>query len=793
LKNQSSNFRKNVSEKCSKILYWLKWKRAGRAGTMRLIVSLMVAFFGLMVSIGLLFYVMILLGIFGDMPSRKELKNKRNDTASEVYSADSVLLGRYFLYDRTNISYEDIDTTVIKALVATEDARFYQHGGIDYRSLARVLVKTLMLQNESSGGGSTITQQLVKNLYPRKNRLFLEMPVNKLREMIIARRLEDVYSKSEVLELYLNTVSFGGTIFGVERAARYFFNVPASQLKAEEAAVLVGMLKATTTYNPRSRPERSKSRRNLVLSQMARYGYVSPQEADSLKNLALVLRKEKKVKQTDEENLAPYFREQLRVELAEWCATQDRPDGEPYNLYTDGLKIYTTLDANVQRQAERAVYVRMAALQKQFDAHWRGRLPWGNDASVLKTAQRYSTRYKIMKEQGASEAEIKEAFDKNVPMTLFSWNGVVRRTMSPMDSLAYYQKFLNTGLVSIEPETGFVRAWVGGINHGLFKYDHVLSQRQVGSTFKPIVYAAALQKGLKPCDYLENKRTTYAEYENWAPQNADSQYGGRYSMEGALSKSVNTISAQLILKVGVPATVRMASDLGIHSELPPVPSLALGTANLSLLEMVTAYTAFANGGRISEPVYVTRIVDGAGRVLRENKSKKHKYALSIDNAAIMLHMMKAVVNEGSGQRLRSSFGLSLDMAGKTGTTQNQTDGWFIGIVPGLVTGVWVGGESPLVRFRSLELGQGARTALPIWGEFTSRLVKNGYLSKSKSFEPLSDRLRNRLDCAPFLADEPEGGFGRELIDKIVNILPFGKKNREERQERRRQRREKRGN
>ncbi|MBU1822882.1 MAG: penicillin-binding protein, partial [Bacteroidetes bacterium] len=300
---------------------------------------------------------------------------------------------------------------------------------------------------------------------------------------------------------------------------------------------------------------------------------------------------------------------------------------------------------------------------------------------------------------------------------------------------------------------------------------------------------AALEKGVRPCDYLENQLTTYEQYENWAPRNADNQYGGKYSMEGALSNSVNTVSAQLILKVGVPSTVRLARSMGIHSELPPVPSLALGTANLSLLEMVAAYTAFANEGRISEPVYVTRIVDRTGRVLRQNKPYRHKQVLSEENAAIMLHMMQAVVNEGSGGSLRSSFGLSLDIAGKTGTTQNQTDGWFIGITPGLVTGVWVGGESPLVRFRTLELGQGARTALPVWGEFTSRLVKKGYYSDKDPFAPLSPRLQDRLDCAPYLADEPEGE--PTLLDKIVDILPFKIRSKEERKERRRQRREER--
>ena len=719
------------------------------------------------------------------MPSGKELKNKRNDTASEVYSADSVLLGRYFLYDRTNISYQEIDTSVIAALVATEDARFYRHHGIDSRSLARVLIKTILLQKESSGGGSTITQQLIKNLYPRRDRLMLDMPINKAREMILARRLESVYSKPEILELYLNTVSFGGTIFGVERAARYFFDRPASKLKPEQAAMLVGMLKATTSYNPRNHPERATRRRNVVLGQMEKYGYLTPEKAEALKKLPLVTKKGKMPEREKEENLAPYFREQLRVELAEWCANQSKRGGDPYDLYTDGLKIYTTIDAKIQREAERAVARRMASLQKQFDAHWQGRNPWGNDKTVLENAMRRSPRYRRMKAAGASEEEIKKAFQQRRPMTLYRWGGTTRRTMSPMDSLAYYAKFLNTGLVSMEPETGFVRAWVGGINHSLFKYDHVTSKRQVGSTFKPILYAAALQKGIQPCKYIENKLTTYEQYDDWSPQNADNQYGGRYSLEGALSNSVNTVSAQLIMRVGVPTAIRMARDLGIESDLPSVPSLALGTADISLLEMVGAYSVFANEGRITEPVYVTKIVDGGGRVLRENERQRHKRILAPDNAAAMLHMMQAVVDEGSGARLRSTFGLKVDIAGKTGTTQNQTDGWFIGITPGLVTGVWVGGESPLVRFRSLSLGQGSRTALPIWGEFISRLVRLDYFKGKVPFAPLSERLENRLNCAPYLEDEPT------FFDKVRDALPFEFRTKEERQDRRKERKERR--
>ncbi|GAB3182285.1 transglycosylase domain-containing protein [Telluribacter humicola] len=731
------------------------------------------------------FIITVWMGFYGEIPSRKELRNKRNDTASELYSADSVLLGRYFIYDRTNVNYNEISPVTFKALVATEDARFYQHSGVDIRSLGRVAVKTLMMQDESSGGGSTITQQLAKNLYPRRDYRYLEMPINKLREMIMARRLEMVYSKEEILELYLNTVSFGGNIFGIERASRHFFNVPARKLKAEQAAVLIGMLKATTSYNPINRPERAKLRRNVVLNQMAKYKYLTPEQADSLKKLRLKLTREQKVQN---QNIAPYFREQLRQELAEWCANQTKSNGDPYNLYTDGLKIYTTIDSRVQLAAERAVRARMASLQKQFNDHWKGRTPWGNDKSVLDNALKVSRRYRVLKEQGLSDEEIRAIFRKPVPMTLFSWNGVVKRTMSPMDSLAYYQRFLNTGLVAMDPETGFVRAWVGGVNHSLFKYDHVLSKRQVGSTFKPIVYAAALQRGIEPCTYFPNVLTTYKEYEDWRPQNATNRYGGKYSMKGALSNSLNTISAQLILKVGVDPTIRLARNMGIRSDLPRVPSLALGTANISLLEIVTAYTAFANEGRRSEPIYVTRIVDRTGRVLRQNRPERGKKVLIAENAAIMLEMMKAVVEDGSARRLHSEFGLKLDIAGKTGTTQNQSDGWFIGIVPGLVTGVWVGAESPLVRFRTLELGQGSNTALPIWGDFVSRIVEDDEASviKGEKFEAITPEIEELLSCASYIPDPPQRDPDDSFFDRVLESLPFNLGNPERRQERQEQ-------
>ena len=718
--------------------------------------------------LGFIFYMAVYMGAFGDMPSRRELRSKQNNTASEVYSADGVLLGRYYIQDRTNVKYEDISPAAIEALIATEDVRFYEHGGIDYKSLGRVFIKTLLLQNESSGGGSTLSQQLAKNMYPRKDYRYWDMLVNKTREMIIARKIEGVYSKEEVLELYLNTVPMGGNLYGIERAARRFFNTSADSLKTEEAAVLIGMLKATTTYNPRLNLERSRQRRNVVLSQMAKYSFLSEAEADSLKKLPLALRYNYT---THNDGIAPYFREQLRLELDKWASTHFKRNGEPYNLYTDGLKIYTTIDAGMQKHAERAVRQRMALLQQKFDAHWRGRTPWGKDASVLQNAMLRSKRYRKLKEAGMSEEEIRETFRQSASMQLFSWSGNVQKTMTPMDSLAYYQRFLNAGLLSIDPHTGYVRAWVGGINHHVFKYDHVRSRRQVGSTFKPIVYAAALEQGLKPCEYFPNERVTYPDYDDWSPRNANEQYGGEYSMRGALAHSVNTVSAQVIQKAGVDKTVSLAHRMGIRSDIPEVPALALGVADLSLLEMVGAYATFANHGYTVEPVYIEKITDSNGKVIRQhNPDKASRKVLSKDNAAIMLHLLQGVVEEGSAAKLRSEFGLKMDIAGKTGTTQDHADGWFIGITPNLVTGVWVGAESPKVRFRTLALGQGSSTALPIWGDYTRRIAQDpayvGYYNSK--FNPLPANLQARLACASFREEPPKENFFERLLDNVAD-------------------------
>lgn len=745
------------------------------------------------------FYLSVFTGLVGgSIPSRNKLKSIQNNTASEVYADDMVLLGRYYLQDRTNIRFDDISPNAIDALIATEDVRFYNHSGIDLRSTARVLVKTLLMGQESAGGGSTLSQQLAKNLFPRKSRRVWDMPVIKLREIIIARKLESIYSKQELLELYLNTVPMGGNLYGIERSSRRFFNTTADSLNTEQAAVLIGMLKATTSYNPRLHPERSLQRRNVVLGQMARYNYLSVQQADSLKQLPLKLNYRY---ETHNDGIAPYFREQLRQELVEWAAKQRKPNGQPFNLYTDGLKIYTTIDSRMQRHAEQAVRKKMAQLQKQFDSHWKGRVPWGSDASVIQLAMQRSDRYKKLKTGGASDEAILENFRQPVQMQVFNWQGNTSKPMSPMDSLAYYQRFLNTGLLAMEPATGYVRAWVGGINHHAFKYDHVRSRRQVGSTFKPFVYAAALEKGIDPCTYFRNELTTYPAHDDWAPRNANAQYGGEYTMRGALAQSVNTISAHLILEAGVDRTVALAKRMGIQQDLPRVPALALGAADLSLLEMVSAYAAFANGGYKATPVYISRIEDRNGRIIHQHRGgAETKRVLPRDDAALMLHMLQGVVEDGSAARLRSEYGLRMDIAGKTGTSQEHADGWFIGMTPDLVTGVWVGAESPKVRFRTISEGQGARTALPVWGEFMRRVAQDKAFTslRSSRFAPLPAHLQSMAQCPSYrdAPPEPENIFDR-LADRVVKTYEDwknqAKRNREERQAERRKKKEEKKN
>ena len=746
----------------------------------KLVVGGIGALFSILVLGIVVFFFAVKWGLFGKLPTAEAIQDFQNNTASEIYSADNVLLGKYYTQDRTNVSFGEISPNLINALIATEDVRFYDHNGVDRRSLLRVVFKTLLLMDESSGGGSTITQQLAKNIYSRQNIGILTLPVSKIKEIITATRIEKVYSKEEVLTLYLNTVPFGENAFGIEAASERYFSTSPAELTVAQAAVLVGMLKATTTYNPRKYPERSAARRNVVLSQMAKYDFLSDTLADSLKKEPIQLQYKYF---THNEGLATYFRAHLGQELLKWCATKNKPDGTPYNLYTDGLKIYTSIDATMQRYAEEAMKEHMTVLQKQFNEHWKGRRPWYRDENTLLKAIYSAPRYQQLKEEGLGEAEIQEIFKQPIDMKIFTWDGEEEVSMSPLDSVKHYLYFLNAGFMAMDPNSGQIKAWVGGIDHKYFKYDHVNTQtkRQVGSTFKPIVYAAALESGVQPCDYIPNERKVYEQYDNWSPRNSNDQYEGLYSMGGALTQSVNTISVQLIMQTGPDKVVDLAHNMGISSNIKPVPSIALGTANISLFEMVGAYSTFANEGMAVKPNYLLRIEDKYGNVLEEFEPAPQKRALSKTASIMIREMLKNVVNSGTASSLRYRYGLTNDIAGKTGTTQSHADGWFIGATPELVAGAWVGADDPRIHFRTIQYGQGAQMALPIWGRFMQKVNQDKQFSNIRHARfprPPMDIVA-ALDCEPFIEEEEK---------TLFDLLPlFGKDDTDRKQRKTRQR------
>jgi penicillin-binding protein 1A len=699
-------------------------------------------------------YILVITGATGSLPSREELSRVENPTASEVYSADSVLLGRFFLQERSNVAYENIPKPVIDALVATEDARFYEHHGVDVRSLGRVMIKTILFQNESAGGGSTITQQLVKNLYTRKKYSLLSLPINKLREMVIAKRIEKVYDKNSIIALYLNTVPFGENIYGIEAAAQRFYSVPVKSLNVGQAAVLIGMLKATYSYNPRIFPEHARTRRNVVLSQMEKYGMIDEQEQENYSEAPIELKYNKITHHT---GLAPYFREYLRSEMLDWLENYNSENDSSFNLYTDGLKIYTTIDSRLQQAAEAAVTSQMANIQKKFNDHWAKKEPWGDNQSVFESAVKRSYRYQALRKSGKSHDEIIAIMKLPLPMSVFTYEGEKEVTMSPLDSVKHYLMFLNAGMLAIDPRYGDIKVWVGGINHQYFQYDHVKesTKRQVGSTFKPIVYASALENGVKPCAFITSEKTVYNNMEDWAPKNNDENYNLKFSMPGALAYSVNTVSVRVLEKAGMNNTIQLAHNMGVTSELQAVPSMALGTADISVMEMVTAYSVFASKGKVVKPHHLTSITTHDGKMLERFQGGRPTQAMSEETALLMLHMLRRAVNEGTSASLRSQFGLTNDIAGKTGTTQSNTDGWFIGITPKLVVGAWVGGDDPSIRFRTTSLGQGARTALPLVGEFLKLTRKDKSLDSISNarFAALPPSLAQKIDCDFYKEDK----------------------------------------
>lgn len=740
---------------------------------------------GISITFIFILFLLVQTGALGSLPGKTELLAIKNPVASEIYSADSVLLGRYFFQERSDIEYLDIPQHVIDILISTEDIRFFNHSGVDIRSLGRVFFKSILLQRESSGGGSTITQQLAKNLYPRKNYWFLSLLINKIREITIALRLEGLYDKQSILTLYINTVPFGDNTYGLQTASQRFFSTSVSGLSVNEAAVLIGMLKATNGYNPKIFPDQSLHRRNLIISQLGKYKDLPEELVDSLQSLPIDLRYNKI---THNDGLAPYFREHIRMELLNWCeAYNDAHIDSPLNLYTDGLKIYTTIDSRLQRHAEEAMTLQMAKIQKTFLTHWDNKEPWQKFPGMLEELIEKSKQYKKLKRQGTPHDSILKAMNTPVSVNIFTWDGEEEVMMSPIDSIKHYLKFLNAGVLALDPESGAVRVWVGGINHSYFQYDHVResTKRQVGSIFKPIVYSAALEQGMQPCSFISAERTTYTNVDNWDPKNSEDNYGLKYSMPGALAHSINTVSIRILEVAGIENTIRLAGKMGISSKLDAVPSLALGTANISMIEMVSAYTCFANSGKVAKPFYITAITTSDKSILQQYQPAENKQVISKVNAAFILYMLKKVVDEGTASSLRSRYNLKNDIGGKTGTTQSNTDGWFIAVTPKLIIGSWVGADDPRIRFQSTALGQGARTALPIVGEFMKLSnvdTSLNFITRAK-FEKLPAFLERKIDCDPFRKEsvffkklfgkpskkefgEKKRGFFRRLIEKI---------------------------
>ncbi|MGA8854538.1 MAG: transglycosylase domain-containing protein [Christiangramia sp.] len=703
-----------------------------------------------LIALFFLFFGSIYFGMWGKIPSSKELTELKQNKATQVLAANGKLIGKFYIFDRQPIHFSDFPEYLIEALIATEDVRFYEHDGIDNRSLLRVFFKSILLQDDSAGGGSTITLQLAKNIYGRRDFGMLGIVINKMQEAVIAKRLEDIYSKDEIIELYFNTVPFSDNTYGIESASLKFFNKHTSALSLEESAVLVGMLKASHYYNPRIFPERSRLRRDVVLMQMARNEYLSMEEAEAAKMKPLVLDYKS---YSHNKGTAPYFREQIRKDVSKILDTLKNKKGQKYNIYRDGLIVHTTLNYDMQQLAEEAMREHMSELQQQHEKSYGNYAPWIRNKQLLNDAIKRSQKYQNLQKDGLSEAEIMKKLEQKHPTELFEYDGMQTKNVSTIDSISHYLKFLNSGLLAVSPDNGSVQAWVGGVDFRFFKYDHVAqSKRQVGSTFKPFVYTAALENGIDPCTYFSVREVTYDD--GWTPSNSSSEGDDpnmNYNLKTALSHSMNTIAVKVLMETGIENVINQARAMGIESDLPKVPSIALGTASLNLGELTSAYTSFVNEGHYAKPYYITRIEDGNGNLLAEFKPEiSKKRAFSEDTRKIMINMMQATVNEGTATRLRYKYGLQNDIAGKTGTTQDNKDGWFVGITPELVCVTWVGSDDHRIGFRNTAIGQGANSALPIFAKLMQKMNANSEFNNitNARFEPLSPELAELMECPP---------------------------------------------
>jgi penicillin-binding protein 1A len=703
---------------------------------------------------------------FGKMPSFEELENPETNQASQIYAADGVVLGSYYIENRSNVRFRELSADLVNALLAIEDIRFTEHSGIDERALMRVAWG--VLTGNSKGGGSTLTQQLAKNLFPRgENLSTIQLVIRKFQEWVTATKLEYNYSKEEIMAMYLNTVSYGSQSFGIKSATLTYFNKLPDSLLLEEAALMAGVVNAPTRYSPVRNPDNAFKRRNLVLLKMADYGFITREEYDSVRQIPIDMSNYGIMDHTSGQ--ATYFREFLRGELHEWAKQHFKVDGTPYNIYKDGLKIYTTINSRMQQYAEEAVREHMALdLQPAFFKHWEGytNAPFvfpeetANKEvdKILKQAVRRSDRYRSLRNAGVSPDSISLSFHTPVRMRVFSWDGPVDTVMTPMDSIRYYKFYLQASLLSVDSHTGYVRAYVGGNDYRFFQYDHVTqAKRQVGSTFKPFLYTLAMQEGeYSPCFKVPNISYSVQLFDGtfWEPRNSSNdRIGEEVTLKWALANSNNWISAYLIKRFSPQAVIQLARKMGVTSPIDPVPAIALGTPDLSLYEMVGAMNTFANQGVYVKPIFITHIEDKNGNVIERFAPEKTE-VLDEVSAYKMIELMKGVVESGTGIRLRFKYGLNNPIAGKTGTTQNQSDGWFMGITPDLTTGIWVGAEDRSVHFRTIKLGQGANMALPIWALYMQKVYNDPALGISQGdFKmPLAD-ISIEFDCDKYEAQQ----------------------------------------
>jgi penicillin-binding protein 1A len=717
--------------------------------------------FGIIFGILFIISIRINLGnLYGDFPSYRSLENPKSELSSLLFSADNVLLGSYYRKNRSQIEYKDLSPELVNTLVFTEDYRFYNHSGISFPDLVRVAIKTIILQQADAGGGSTITQQLAKNLFKTRTDLndgklnnvpLLGMLIIKIKEMIMAVELEKNFTKKEILAMFLNTIEFGGNSYGIKVATQTFFNKTPAEINYQEAACLVAMVNKPTRFNPVRNPEVALEKRNQILRKITNYDILTPAEADSITLLPIELNY--KV-DSHNEGLATYFRSYIRDYLMNWC------DDNEYDLWEDGLRIYTTIDSRVQQYAETAVEEHMKYLQEMFLEQWGNRNPWVDDngrelRDYVNNAIKRTSRYReLVDKYGENSDSVRIILNTPYKMKVFSWDGEIDTVLSPIDSLKYFKKFLNCGFMAMKPHSGQILAWVGGINHKYFQYDHVKQgTRQPGSTFKPIVYAAAIANGYSPCYEVVDAPVTFSlpgqDPPTYTPPNATGKYTGeRMTIRKAMASSVNSITAYVMKSIGAQNVVSYGKRLGISTLLDPVPSLCLGTSDVNLYDMLGAYSTFVNEGIYTEPYFITRIEDKTGKVLQEFPART-KEAINPETAYLMVHMLKGATEEvgGTAQGIGMDIREGNEIGGKTGTTNNASDGWFIGVTENLVAGAWVGGDDRSIHFSSWYNGQGARTARPIWENFMRAVYEDEEVGIEKSrFKQPKRKLSIEIDC-----------------------------------------------